>query len=122
MVQAPLGLTTQELANLAVNLIRQAGCEYGDIRLCNYRNQRLSARDRSLKNLADNVSSGFGVRVLLDGAWGFAASYRKTAEEVTRIVNLAVDIAKGKSFKSTRASAISSSGSISGSIYYADRD
>jgi len=95
MVQAPPSLTTQELANLAVNLIRQAGCEYGDIRLCNYRNQRLSARDRSLKNLADNVSSGFGVRVLLDGAWGFAASYRKTAEEVTRIVNLAVDIAKG---------------------------
>ncbi len=95
MVQAPPRLTTQELANLAVNLIRQAGCEYGDIRLCHYRNQRLSARDRSLKNLVDNVSSGFGVRVLLDGAWGFAASHRKTAEEVTRIVNLAVDIAKG---------------------------
>ena len=95
MVQAPPRLTTQELANLAVNLIRQAGCEYGDIRLCNYRNQRLSARDRSLKNLADNDSSGFGVRVLLDGAWGFAASHRKTADEVTRIVNLAVDIAKG---------------------------
>ena len=95
MVQAPPRLTTQELANLAVTLIHQAGCEYGDIRLCNYRNQRLSARDRSLKNLADNDSSGFGVRVLLDGAWGFAASHRKTAEEVTRIVNLAVDIAKG---------------------------
>ncbi|MEM9275124.1 MAG: TldD/PmbA family protein [Cyanobacteria bacterium P01_F01_bin.143] len=95
MVQAPINITTQELAHLAVSLIRQAGCEYGDIRLCNYRNQRLSARDRSLKNLADNVSSGFGVRVLLDGAWGFAASYRKTAEEITRIVNLAVDIAKG---------------------------
>ena len=95
MVQAPPQATTQELANLAVNLIRQAGCEYGEIRLCNYRNQRLSARDRSLKNLADNDSSGFGVRVLLDGAWGFAASHRKTAAEVTRIVNLAVDIAKG---------------------------
>ncbi len=95
MVQAPPQQTTQELANLAVRLIRQAGCEYGDIRLCNYRSQRLSARDRSLKNLSDNVSSGFGVRVLLDGAWGFAASHRKTPEEITRIVNLAVEIAKG---------------------------
>ncbi|MGK7896090.1 MAG: TldD/PmbA family protein [Xenococcus sp. (in: cyanobacteria)] len=95
MVQAPPQATTQELAKLAVNLIRQAGCEYGEIRLCNYRNQRFSARDRSLKNLADNDSSGFGVRVLLDGAWGFAASHRKTAEEITRIVHLAVDIAKG---------------------------
>ena len=95
MVQAPQKLTTQELANLAVKLIKEAGCEYGDIRLCNYRNQNLTARDRSLKGLSDNTSSGFGVRVLLDGAWGFAASYRKTAEEITRIVNLAVEIAKG---------------------------
>lgn len=95
MVQAPQKITTQELANLAVQLIKQAGCEYGDIRLCNYRTQNLSATDRSLKNLSDNISSGFGVRVLLDGAWGFAASYRKTPEEVTRIVDLAVEIAKG---------------------------
>ena len=95
MVQAPQKSTTQELANLAVQLIEQAGCEYGDIRLCNYRNQNLTARDRSLKGLSDNVSSGFGVRVLLDGAWGFAASHRKTAAEITRIVKLAVEIAKG---------------------------
>ncbi|WP_019506211.1 TldD/PmbA family protein [Pleurocapsa sp. PCC 7319] len=95
MVQAPPQLITQELATLAVDLIRQAGCEYGDIRLCHYRQQRLSASDRSLSRLADNVSSGFGVRVLLDGAWGFVASHRLTPEEITRIVTLAIETAKG---------------------------
>lgn len=95
MVQAPQKTATQELANLAVQLIKQAGCEYGDIRLCTYRTQSLTASDRSLKNLSDNISSGFGVRVLLNGAWGFAASHYKTAEEVTRIVKLAVEIAQG---------------------------
>jgi TldD protein len=95
MVQAPARNTTTELAQLAIAEIRQAGCEYGDIRLCNYRTQRLSARDRSLNNLSDNVSSGFGVRVLLDGAWGFAASHRKTPQEITRVVAQAVEIAKG---------------------------
>ncbi|MGB5714772.1 MAG: TldD/PmbA family protein [Waterburya sp.] len=95
MVQAPVQKTTQELATLAVDLIRQAGCEYGDIRICNYRKQSLSARDRSLNRLCDNVSCGFGVRVLLDGAWGFVASHRITPEEITRIVNLAVETAKG---------------------------
>ncbi|HEY9769712.1 MAG TPA: TldD/PmbA family protein [Coleofasciculaceae cyanobacterium] len=94
MVQA-LQTTTQELATLAVDLIRQSGCEYGDIRICHYRQQSLAARDRSLNRLSDNVSSGFGVRVLLDGAWGFVASHRITPEEITRIVNLAVDTAKG---------------------------
>ena len=95
MVQAPQKITSQELANQAVKLIKESGCEYGDIRICHYRTQSLSARDRSLKGLSDNVSSGFGVRVLLDGAWGFAASHRKTPEEITRIVALAVEIAKG---------------------------
>ncbi len=95
MVQAPVQKNTKELATLAVDLIRQAGCEYGDIRICNYRKQSLSARDRSLNRLSDNVSCGFGVRVLLDGAWGFVASHRITPAEITRIVNLAVETAKG---------------------------
>ncbi|MEO1466932.1 MAG: TldD/PmbA family protein [Cyanobacteria bacterium J06633_1] len=94
MVQAPLQ-TTKELAVLAVDLIRRAGCEYGDIRICHNRSQRLSARDRSLNRLSDNVSSGFGVRVLLDGAWGFVASHRITPAEIKRIVELAVETAKG---------------------------
>jgi TldD protein len=95
MVQAQIQTTTKELAILAVDLIRQAGCEYGDIRICHYRRQNLSASDRSLNRLSDNVSSGFGVRVLLDGAWGFVASHRITPAEITRIVNLAVETAKG---------------------------
>ncbi len=96
MVQAPAPLTTAtDLATLAIELIARAGCEYGDVRFCTYRSQNLYARDRSLSQLSDNVSSGFGVRVLLDGAWGFAASPHKTPTEVERIVALAVEIAKG---------------------------
>ena len=102
MVQAPARIATNnelasnnDLATLAIDLIRQAGCEYGDIRICSYRTQNLTASDRSLSQLADNVSSGFGLRVLLDGAWGFAASPRKTLAEIARIVALAIDTAKG---------------------------
>lgn len=95
MVQLTASITTTELATLAIDLIRKAGCDYGDARFCRYRNQNFSARDRSLTQLSDRVSSGFGVRVLLDGAWGFAASHKKTPEEVARIVALAVEIAKG---------------------------
>ena len=95
MVQAPVQKSNKELATLAVDLIRQAGCEYGDIRICHYRQQNLSARDRSLSRLSDNTSSGFGIRVLLNGAWGFVASHRITPEEITRVVNLAIETAKG---------------------------
>jgi TldD protein len=95
MVQAPAPITTTDLATLAIDAIARAGCEYGDVRFCTYRSQNLYARDRSLSQLSDNVSSGFGVRVLLDGAWGFAASPYKNPAEVERIVALAVEIAKG---------------------------
>jgi TldD protein len=95
MVQALELTSDRELAIGAIDLIRQAGCEYGDIRVCHYRHQSLTARDRSLSGLADNASAGFGVRVLLDGAWGFAASPRKTPAEMIRVVNLAVETAKG---------------------------
>lgn len=95
MVQAPAPITATDLARLVIDLIVRAGCEYGDVRFGTYRTQRLYARDRSLSQLSDNVSSGFGVRILLDGAWGFAASPHKTPTEVERIVALAVEIAKG---------------------------
>ncbi|HIK11122.1 MAG TPA: TldD/PmbA family protein [Oscillatoriaceae cyanobacterium M33_DOE_052] len=94
MIKTAPEIATTDLSTLAIDLIRAAGCEYGDIRLCSYRNQNFTARDRSLSHLADNVGSGFGVRVLLNGAWGFAASHRQTPQEITRIVALAVDIAK----------------------------
>ncbi|MEM9541098.1 MAG: TldD/PmbA family protein [Cyanobacteria bacterium P01_E01_bin.42] len=95
MVQAPTRPNTLDLASLAIEAIQKAGCEYGDIRICRYRSQRLFVRDRSLSNLADNINSGFGVRVLFQGAWGFAASPYQTPEEILRIVNLAVETAKG---------------------------
>jgi TldD protein len=94
MVQTPQRIGNKELSQIAIAAIKEAGCEYGDIRICAYRNQNLNARDRSLRDLSDNISSGFGIRVLLNGAWGFAASHRQTPEEIKRIVNLAIDIAK----------------------------
>ncbi len=95
MIYAPAHTTSTQLAIKAIDTIRQAGCEYGEIRICHYHRQNLMARDRSLSRLSDDVSSGFGVRVLFKGAWGFAASHHQTPEEVVRIVNLAVTIAKG---------------------------
>jgi len=95
MLQTESTYSTLDLANLAIQQLRQTGCEYGEIRLCRYRTQTLMARDRSLTTLCDNISSGYGIRVLLNGAWGFAASHEKSPEALTRTLNLAVEIAKG---------------------------
>ncbi|MEO0948163.1 MAG: TldD/PmbA family protein, partial [Cyanobacteria bacterium J06641_5] len=88
-------ITNTKLAQQAIAAISAAGCEYGDVRFCHDRKQNLMARDRSLQQLSDRTSAGFGVRVLWQGAWGFAASPHRTPAEVARVVALAVEVAKG---------------------------
>ncbi len=47
-----------------------------------------------MQNIADNESYGFGVRVLVEGTWGFAASNLATRDEVARVAEQAVLIAR----------------------------
>ncbi len=82
------------LAGTALDVLRKLGAGYGDIRIGNYRSQRLAARDERVESITDEESLGFGVRVLDRGAWGFAASNVLTAAEVERVARQAVAVAR----------------------------
>ncbi len=84
-----------ELAELALARLRAAGVEYGDIRFVASITQTIRGEDRRITAARDSRDSGFGVRVLAQGAWGFAASAILSPEEVPRVADLAVEIAKG---------------------------
>jgi TldD protein len=84
----------KELAARALDAASGAGAEYADIRIGRSRHQDLSVKNGRLDGLNDDWSEGFGVRVLLDGAWGFACSSRLDAAEVDRIVAEATRIAR----------------------------
>ncbi len=86
-----------ELAELALKRVRAAGAEYGDIRILDSVTQVVSGEDRRISAVRDLRDSGFGVRVLYHGAWGFAASSVMSLEEIPRVADLAVEIAKGSS-------------------------
>lgn len=85
----------EEFADLALARVRAAGAEYGDIRLQHSMTEQIRGEDRRIASIRDAEDSGFGVRVLYHGAWGFAASSILSLEEVPRIADLAVEIAKG---------------------------
>jgi TldD protein len=78
------------LAQRAVDAARQAGASYADCRVSRNQTQNVFTRERRVQNAVDNETSGFGVRVLVDGAWGFAASRDVTADEVVRVARQAV--------------------------------
>ncbi len=84
-----------EVAEIALTRIRASGAEYGDIRILNSATQVVRGEDRRIAAIRDAQDSGFGVRVLFNGAWGFAASSVMSLEEIPRVVALAVEIAKG---------------------------
>jgi TldD protein len=64
----------EEFALEALDAVESRGVQYADVRVVQQRTERIRTRDGALDSVGEKHDSGFGVRVLIDGAWGFAAS------------------------------------------------
>jgi TldD protein len=84
----------QELIELALDAARSAGAGYGDIRIVERATESLTVKNGTLAEAGSNRTAGFGVRVLVDGAWGFAGSSRLERADVERTAREAVAIAR----------------------------
>lgn len=97
----------RDLADVALNTAKQKGASYADIRFVRTLNNFVTTREKRVENVTNTESYGFGVRVLVDGSWGFAASSRMDKEEVARVTDRATQIAKAnKSIQRTRISLV----------------
>ena len=72
----------EELALEALNAAKDAGASYADARIGRYRRQGINTRERQVTNVSDSESYGLGVRALVGGSWGFAATSTMTKEGV----------------------------------------
>jgi TldD protein len=84
----------REFTDRAIDTATQGGASYADIRIEQRRRQVVGTKNGSLDAVSDDRSQGFGVRALVNGAWGFASSSRLEPAEVDRVARLAVDIAR----------------------------
>jgi TldD protein len=86
----------RSLALRAVDAAKAAGATYADVRLTRVVSQSFNHAPNRLVNaeVRDNEELGFGVRALVDGYWGFAASPYWNVDEVSALVNEAVQQAK----------------------------
>jgi TldD protein len=80
----------KELAMRALDAAKSAGAEYSDVRISQNRNQAIQAREHRVQALNDSETFGFGVRALVRGAWGFAASRDLSPDEMVRVARQAV--------------------------------
>src|SRR5256884_4306508 len=84
-----------DLCTNALDTARLRGAAYGDVRVMHLRQRDLTTKNGQVGTLAQSESIGLGVRVLANGAWGFASTDRLTREGVAACAGHAVSIAKG---------------------------
>jgi TldD protein len=82
------------LVQAAVAAAKSAGASYADARLAKYRSQAVQTRERRVQGLSDNETAGIGIRALVNGAWGFAATADLTTDAVAATARAACDQAK----------------------------
>ena len=84
----------KHIADWALNTATQRGATYADVRIVDERQRSLATKNGKVGHAASGESLGLGVRVLVDEAWGFAATDDMSREAVERTAAKAVDIAK----------------------------
>ena len=85
------------IADTALQAARDAGASYCDVRVGRYLQQFVVTREDKVQNVVNTESTGVGVRVIANGAWGFAATEDLSTEGVARAARQAAAIAKANS-------------------------
>ncbi|HJU65787.1 MAG TPA: DNA gyrase modulator, partial [Gemmatimonadaceae bacterium] len=91
---SPGDAAANELLLEALQAAKDAGASYADARAGRYRQQFIGTRERQITGVSDSESYGVGVRVLVNGSWGFAATNEMTSEAVKRVAREAAGIAR----------------------------
>lgn len=84
----------RQQAQLALDEAVRSGATYADVRAVTADTEMVSVRDESVEGAERSASRGVGVRVIADGAWGFAATSRLDSDALLRTARRAVEVAR----------------------------
>ncbi len=77
-----------------IDYLKKKKVDYADIRQLKTLKENIKVKNKGVESLSKNENQGFGIRVIVDGAWGFASSSILTEAEMKKIANRAIQIAK----------------------------
>ena len=92
----------KDLAARVLNMAQTRGASYADVRIVNRQYQTIIVKNGRVETLEQNESQGFGVRVIAEGAWGFASSSSMEWADVDRVVHQAIAIARASALTKRR--------------------
>ncbi|CAN5548532.1 TldD/PmbA family protein [soil metagenome] len=82
------------LMQVALDTAKSGGASYADVRVSARRQQNVGTRDKIVTGVGDTDTFGLGVRTLVDGAWGFAATSNLTKDSIAGVTRLALEQAR----------------------------
>jgi TldD protein len=80
-----------------LDLAKLKRVEYADIRIVRRQNEEIEVKNGKVEALVHDEDFGFGIRVLFQGAWGFACSSKVSKREMEAAFGKALKIAKASS-------------------------
>lgn len=101
-----------EAAEAALTRAAALGAEYADIRISRYRRESIATRERQVQNVSRSASYGLGLRVLVNGTWGFAATNLVDPASARAAAEQAVAIAKANAPMTTRKVVLASADKV----------
>jgi TldD protein len=84
----------QGLAEQALDAAAGGGVSYADVRVIETRERHVSTKNGRAGHVSEAESAGAGIRVILDGCWGFAATDDLSRAGLERAAALAAGIAR----------------------------
>jgi len=84
----------KDIASKVLNTASTRGATYAELRVIDERNRALGTKNGKISTASDSESMGLGVRVIANGAWGFAATENLTPAGIDACAAQAVEIAK----------------------------
>ncbi len=84
----------RDLVHLALDVATGLGSAYADARVVRTQNQSLAVKNGAPEAITEQDDLGLGVRVLVNGAWGFASTSHLDRPEIERAARDAVAIAR----------------------------
>jgi TldD protein len=89
-----LALPLMAVSDAALQAARGLGAEHADVRISRQRTRAATTRDARPLGVSRDSTTGIGVRVLVDGVWGFAAGVLVSPEAARGLAEQAVAMAR----------------------------
>ena len=88
-----------DMAGIGLKKASELGATYADIRFVDDDRLAVLVRNGKPEDISSTSGRGFGVRVIVNGAWGFSGSRNMTENEVRDAVDKAVKVARGSALR-----------------------